>query len=366
MTESLNDSNCWIQRKRCICGDKQCFIRRKGIDKDKMRDSQEPMEPIHECSSELLIIDIVPNVGHTFQNDDDAYQCYCSFARKNGFSVRRHRSQGNRRHQLGIYRREYVCHRAGFAPPRKIAEKERQRDRKSSRCECQARMVISKDIKEGVRQWTIVHFSNVHNHDLLEDNEVRFLPAYRNISTSDHERILILSKAGCSVNLIMRVLELEKGVQPGHLPFIEKDVRNFIQYSNNVDRGNDAADLLKVCKRLKDKDADFSYDFTLDENHQLEHIAWSYGDSIRAYKVFGDVVIFDTTYRLSAYNMSLGVWVGVDNHGNTIFFGCVLLRNEKAHSFAWALQVYQLNILCQSFHVKFTFQCTCIYFDFFS
>jgi len=32
----------------------------------------------------------------------------------------------------------------------------------------------------------------------------------------------------------------------------------------------------------------------------LEHIIWSFGDSIRAYEAFGDVVVFYTTYRIKA------------------------------------------------------------------
>jgi len=66
---------------------------------------------------------------------------------------------------------------------------------------------------------------------------------------------------------------------------------------------------------------------------------WAFGDSIRAYKSFGDVVVFDTTYRINRYDMPLGIWVGVDNHRNSIFFGCVLLKNGKISSFAWALKV---------------------------
>ena len=66
---------------------------------------------------------------------------------------------------------------------------------------------------------------------------------------------------------------------------------------------------------------------------------WAFGDSIRAYESSGDVVVFDTTYRINRYDMPLGIWVGVDNHGNSIFFGCVLLKNEKISSFAWALKV---------------------------
>ncbi|XP_019434789.1 PREDICTED: protein FAR1-RELATED SEQUENCE 11-like isoform X2 [Lupinus angustifolius] len=137
----------------------------------------------------------------------------------------------------------------------------------------------------------------------------------------------------------MRVLELEKGIEAGHLPYLEKDVRNFLQFQCSVGNENDASDVLKLCKSLKDIDDAFQYDFTMDDNNKLEHIIWVFGDSIRAYEAFGDVVVFDTTYRINRYDMPLGLWVGIDNHGNSIFFGCVLLRDEKIPSFRWALKV---------------------------
>jgi hypothetical protein len=99
-------------------------------------------------------------------------------------------------------------------------------------------------------------------------------------------------------------------------------------------------ELLEACKVTKEMDGDFVYDFTTDENDKVENIVWSYGDSVRAYTLFGDVVYFDTSYRSITYGMLLGVWLGIDNNGKTIFFGCVLLQDETARSFAWALQVY--------------------------
>jgi hypothetical protein len=137
----------------------------------------------------------------------------------------------------------------------------------------------------------------------------------------------------------MRVLELEKGINTGNLPFLEKDIRNFIQSHSGIGQENDASNVLKLCKSLKDMDDAFKYDFTIDENNKLEHIIWVFGDSIRAYEAFEDVVVFYTTYRINRYDMPLEIWVGVDNHGNSIFFGCVLLRDEKIPSFTWALKV---------------------------
>ncbi|XP_059294829.1 protein FAR1-RELATED SEQUENCE 11-like [Lycium ferocissimum] len=201
-------------------------------------------------------------------------------------------------------------------------------------------MSIAKDMIDGIPRWVVVHFDNVHNHLLLNKKEVRFLPAYRNIDIIDQKQITLLAKAGCSMSLIRRVLELEKGVDVGQLPFTEKDIRNFLQSESSTNIEFDALELLKACKSLKDKDVDFQYDFTVDTCQRLEHIIWAFGDSIHAYELFGDVVVVDTTYRLNRYEMPLGVWIGVNNHVNSTFFGCVLLRNEKASSFSWALKSF--------------------------
>ncbi|KAK1312324.1 putative protein FAR1-RELATED SEQUENCE 10 [Acorus calamus] len=339
-------SGCWVRSRRCPCGDEQCYVRTDGDVEDTAVVPVGPVDPSHSMgmlrtpSEGARPMDITPRVGQVFRSDDDAQEFYTNFARQNGFSIRRERSKGSQGHPLGIYKRELVCHRAGFAAPRKSVEVERQRNKKSSRCKCEARMIIKKDMKSGIPRWVVIQFSNEHNHELLDHEEVRHLPAYRNISVADQDRILVLSKAGCTVSLIMKMLELEKGVQTGQLPFIERDLRNFLQSSKSVDRENDGTELLKVCKGMKDKDMDFCYEFTMDENHKLEHIAWSYGDSIRAYSLFGDAVVFDTTCRLDAYDIHIGMWFGMDNHGNTTFFGCVLLRDEKPSSFQWALQAF--------------------------
>jgi len=39
----------------------------------------------------------------------------------------------------------------------------------------------------------------------------------------------------------------------------------------------------------------------------LENIAWSYASSVWSYEIFGDAVVFDTTHRLNAFDMSVGM-----------------------------------------------------------
>ncbi|RVW99145.1 Protein FAR1-related sequence 11 [Vitis vinifera] len=162
-----------------------------------------------------------------------------------------------------------------------------QRNRKSSRCGCQAYMRIVKRADFDVPEWRITGFSNIHNHELLKSNEVRLLPAYCSISPDDKSRICTFAKAGMSVRQMLRLLELEKGVKLGCLPFTEIDVRNLLQSFRNVDRDNDAIDLIAMCKKLKDENPNFKYDFRIDGHNRVEHIAWSYASSVQLYEAFG-------------------------------------------------------------------------------
>lgn len=350
--------NMWMKRQQCPCGDWKCFVTYEG---------EADAASISSCSvnngfgsSEGTV---APYVGMVFKSDDEAFDYYGNFARKNGFSIRKERSRLSP--QLGVYKRDFVCYRSGFAPARKKQMGEHQRDRKSVRCGCDAKMYLSKEVVDGVSQWFVVQFSNVHNHELLEDDQVRLLPAYRKIQELDQERILLLSKAGFPVHRIVKVLELEKGIQGGQLSFLERDVRNFIQNRKKVVQENDALltekretdskDLLEACRTTKEADPFFVYDVTVDENDKVENIAWSFGDSINAYNMFGDVVYFDTTYCSMAYGLIFGVWLGIDNHGKNIFFACALLQDETPGSYAWALQVCRQSSYCSTYFMILLF-----------
>ncbi|XP_042438480.1 protein FAR1-RELATED SEQUENCE 11-like isoform X2 [Zingiber officinale] len=288
--------------------------------------------------------DVIPYIGQKFETHDTAYEFYSKFAKRCGFSIRRHRTEGKDGIGKGLTRRYFVCHRAGNTPVKATSDTKSQRNRKSSRCGCQAYMRISRNIDMGVSEWRVTGFANHHNHELLEPNQVRFLPAYRTISDADKLRIQMFAKSGISVQQMMRLMELEKHVEPGYLPFTEKDVRNLIQSFRKVSQNEEGIDLLRMCKSIKEKEPNFKYDFTLDQNNMLTGIAWSYASSVQSYEIFGDAVVFDTTHRLAAFDLPLGIWVGMNNYGMPCFFGCVLLQEENVQSFTWALKVF-LNFM---------------------
>ncbi|KAF8403886.1 hypothetical protein HHK36_011992 [Tetracentron sinense] len=143
-------------------------------------------------------------------------------------------------------------------------------------------MSVSLHVEGDLTSWRVISFNNDHNHELLDQREVRYLPAYRSISEYYRSRLLTFATTGMCVKEMMRLLEIEQQVKVGCLPFTQKDVRNFLNNSKNIDRDNDATKLVLMCKKMKDNDDDFKYDYTVDGENKLEHIPWSHGTSIHA------------------------------------------------------------------------------------
>ena len=78
-------------------------------------------------------------------------------------------------------------------------------------------------------------------------------------------------------------------------------------------------------------------------------IFWAPTHCFDWYQKYGDMVIFYTTYKVNAYDMPFGIFVGTNNHGKTILFSCALLRNETTSAFQWLMNIRKLfNYLVRS------------------
>ncbi|KAJ7963406.1 Protein FAR1-RELATED SEQUENCE 11 [Quillaja saponaria] len=93
-----------------------------------------------------------------------------------------------------------------------------------------------------------------------------------------------------------------------------------------------------IVKLLRIKIVTFFYAYKLDAERKLERIFWVPSHSFEWYQKFGDVVLFDTTYKVNSYDMPFGIFVGADINGRTIPFGCALLHNETTSTFLWLMK----------------------------
>ena len=102
-------------------------------------------------------------------------------------------------------------------------------------------------------------------------------------------------------------------------------------------------DLLQFCKVSEEENSWFQYAFTTYEENRFEHIFWSPTHCFDWYQKYGDAVVFYTTYKENAYDMSFGVFVGVNNHEKTILFGCAPFQIETTSAFWWLMKVHSLS-----------------------
>lgn len=58
------------------------------------------------------------------------------------------------------------------------------------------------------------------------------------------------------------------------------------------------------------------------------------------YRIYGDVLVFDTTYRTNRYNLICAPFVGINNHWHNFMFTCAFIGDEKMESFVWLLETF--------------------------
>ncbi|KAL6130824.1 hypothetical protein ACLB2K_069203 [Fragaria x ananassa] len=91
---------------------------------------------------------------------------------------------------------------------------------------------------------------------------------------------------------------------------------------------------------LAAKDPHFFCRFTADSEDRMVDMFWRDGHSFVDYQCYGDVLIFDSTYKTNVYNRPLVLFVGTNNHRGSIVFGAALLSDETVETYTWLLRKF--------------------------
>ncbi|GKC37632.1 FAR1-related sequence 5-like protein [Tanacetum coccineum] len=84
---------------------------------------------------------------------------------------------------------------------------------------------------------------------------------------------------------------------------------------------------------------DFSFDYLVD-NAKLTAIFWADEVSKYNYREFGDVVLFDATFKTNKYKMVFVLFTAIDNHRKCVTVAAGLLKNETTKSYIWLLKAF--------------------------
>lgn len=115
---------------------------------------------------------------------------------------------------------------------------------------------------------------------------------------------------------IMCVMNLEKNVRYGQLSFISKDIHNLFSKFHSAEAKN-----VWIYQDSWIEESNLSI-LTLEDERMVGHIFWSCVQCFIWYKLFGDVVVFDTTYKINTYDMSVGIFVDRQSWYNYIIWMC--------------------------------------------
>jgi hypothetical protein len=78
----------------------------------------------------------------------------------------------------------------------------------------------------------------------------------------------------------------------------------------------------------------------VDGGETVRSIFWTDAKSRMDFKLFGELICFDTKYSTNKYNMPFAPIIGINGHGKTIVFGWALLKDQKADTFAWLFRSF--------------------------
>ncbi|CAL8152477.1 unnamed protein product [Prunus armeniaca] len=108
----------------------------------------------------------------------------------------------------------------------------------------------------------------------------------------------------------------------------------------NLLKAGNAQSLINLFKHKQVEDPMFFYTVQVDQENRMTNFFWRDGRSRLDYECFGDVIVFDTTYRTNRYNLIYDPFVGVNHHWHNVLFGCAFLLDEKIPTFRWLFETF--------------------------
>ncbi|KAJ4724486.1 Protein FAR1-RELATED SEQUENCE 5 [Melia azedarach] len=285
---------------------------------------------ILQCNDPARLRDLttVDMIGKKFDSIDDAELFYNTYSKVVGFSVRKDEMRYNK--NGSITARRWVCSKQGHRAKKYVERRECIRKPKTlTRVGCRA--VFRVNYHQTTSKWIVKEFVTEHTHELafsifhrsncgVQDSEIHRVGGKRR-----HSMDYMNDKAGgCDI-----------------VEFIGKDLQNKIDdgcSSSITDAESEPAIAYLYAKA--EMDPNFFYKYTVNKDNRLGNLFWTDATSRFDYICFGDVLVFESTCKSTAYSKSLVTLIGVNNHHRATVFGLALLSDETEDTYNWLLETF--------------------------
>ncbi|XP_059648308.1 protein FAR1-RELATED SEQUENCE 5-like isoform X2 [Cornus florida] len=280
----------------------------------------------HQNDSDLEL-----KVGISVPSEEEAYNLYNSYAINKGFSVRKGKVR-RREGTTDVRQRVFLCSCEGFSEDAHLFP-DKKVERMLARTGCNARAIFN--VEDG--KWKLVQFISEHNHPFVKPEQRHLLRSGRKMLDPCTGFFSSIPKNSITVTKTHSYLSREgNGVQ--NVMSIERDHHNCLQSQRS--KAMDVQSLINYFMRKQSEDPMFFYTMKVDDQNRIANFFWRDGLSKLDYHCFGDVVIFDSTYRTNKYNMICVPFVGVNHHWKNVLLGCAFLSDETISSFVWLFEAF--------------------------
>ncbi|XP_056696368.1 protein FAR1-RELATED SEQUENCE 5-like isoform X1 [Spinacia oleracea] len=211
-------------------------------------------------------------------------------------------------------------------------DKKKRKPRKVAitRTECKACIRVKLN-EEG--NFEVIQHVLHHNHELIRKPWQYLHKSQREITEEKAEYIEAMGTSGLRPMESFRYMCVEAGGEDcvGHTAI---DHLNFCSRlrMKQIEAG-DAQALIDILYQEQANDPGFYFRVKLNEEGRVCNLFWRDSMMLEDYKIYGDILVFDTTYRTNKYNLICAPFVGINNHWKNCMFGCSFIGNEKIESF---------------------------------
>ncbi|KAK9928610.1 hypothetical protein M0R45_025736 [Rubus argutus] len=211
----------------------------------------------------------------------------------------------------------------------------RKQIRRLTRENCPSSMTVKLCKDRGV--YYVSEFTIFHNHELARPEHRYFMRSHHKVKDSDIAVVSAMRKVSVKTSCAYEYLVHAAG---GHefVGFTIKDLYNKLNKAHEeVLLDGDAQACVTWMNMKAMRDPQFYCFFSVDEFRRLANMFWRDGKAFVNYNAFGEILIFDSTYKSNIYGKPLAVLVGCNNHRATILFGWALLVDETEETYMWLL-----------------------------
>ena len=137
-----------------------------------------------------------------------------------------------------------------------------------------------------------------HNHSFVRQECSRMLPFQRKLSASQVIEVDLAEESGISLKSSYELLGRQVGGRES-LGYTKQYQKNYLRSKRQNKLAYREAGVLKYFSEQILKNPSFFYAVQLDSEEQITNMFWADARMIIDYGLFGDVLSFDTTYKIN-------------------------------------------------------------------